>query len=807
VVLTSGTIDGPRRGYEPFLRVRWQVQQQNIVDNTSKVNADLYLVSPENIQFSGNRDWSISVHPSGGTTRGTKYVSMYGSGFDKYIGTRTTWVEHKANGEIGDSRIEASMDINIWWYQSNRQIGTLSLEGSYNAPKINRRATITSASFRYVLDTGRNNTLYLDLSGSSSSHSHYISLYSGNTLIGEWNTGGNPSQLDINPTHVERIMNQMPNSTSKSFTLGVTSYIGGTELGTSYRNVTANIHSSVTPSIPTLSYNPTPGSEYIEGNSRVEASFSSTPSQGSSITSRRMELKGPNSGRQTFGSVSGDTVSGTSNTFSSSGNYTLSFTAVDSRGRSNTATRTISVRAYNSPNINNFKADRTGGMVEGQNLLVQEDFIQDKALTDSSGAPTSSPKNIDDGSMSGHIPTNGNSNITLSLSHGNYDYHTIAFYDANDNYIKSEQEHEGSNSPSTFDIPDNANYFVASASRQGLSRAKIEFGTVATAWSPGGEETINVRFGVDYDTLDGTNSIQYTVESQERGGSSVTELSSGVVTSGTLNYNEYFGGHAGNKAYVITVRITDDYGTSQSETTIVGTGKQLLTLNQDKGVGIGKYHEQGELDVQGNIFLTGNVHIIPEQVKDGVATSIFNARTLNPDGLGEITLSDGTDDSTLFRLGNYRQNWTTGFENYSSGDMQIGSHGGALLLNSSLGVFVNDSNSRKYQQIVFKGENDNGSYVRFYDGTQICWYKEHQVRYNNSDFMQANWYYPIEFVDDNVIVTGVKRAFWSSNRYNVANFSADGGSDKALLRVWAVEGSFSSGDNDYYNVMAIGRWK
>ncbi|PJH64175.1 DUF859 family phage minor structural protein, partial [Salmonella enterica] len=93
-------------------------------------------------------------------------------------------------------------------------------------------------------------------------------------------------------------------------------------------------------------------------------------------------------------------------------------------------------------------------------------------------------------------------------------------------------------------------------------------------------------------------------------------------------------------SYVIKVRITDEFGTSHSKTTIVGTGKQLLTLNQDKGVGIGKYHERGELDVQGDVYFSGNINIIPEDVDSDHTQYILNANTTSPNDVGEIALAN-----------------------------------------------------------------------------------------------------------------------------------------------------------------------
>jgi len=615
---------------------------------------------------------------------------MYGTNIEKYIGTRTTWTKHNADGTIRDPRIEASMDVNIWWNQSNRQIGRLSVSGSYNAPRIERVATVSGASIRYSLQPSKTNRINFNLSGSSSSHSHYISLFSGGTFMGEWNTGGNPSSINLNGTHINRLIDQMPNSTSKAFTLKVSSSVGGSYIGQTSTSVTGYIHTSVTPSISSISYNPTPTNDYVEGNSRVKTSFTSTPSRGSTMTSRRTELTGPKSGRSVFGGVSGNTMSGTSGILAHSGTYTLAFTATDSRGRSNTAYRTINVKSYTNPDVDRLIAERTSG------------------------------------------------------------------------------------------------------------------------------ENLNISFNLSYDTFGGTNSVSYTLESQERGSSNSTKttLETGSNTSGTLNHSKSFSGFKQNTAYIITLKLNDSFGTNSSRTTIVSTARQLLTLNQDKGVGIGKYHERGELDVQGDVYFSGNINIIPEDVGSDHTQYILNANTTSPNDVGEIALAN-MDGNTVFRLGNYSRSGNSGFMAVNR-DLQLESMNGVVAIRGDAGVFVSDGTSSYGYSIASYGENANGYFVRFYDGTQICW--QNQIDINDwatsghahgHGYLYYHWNFPATFPMGNVYINATQNDYLGSSNDSLSlRFKVH----TDYSTIYVVDGVRSSGVASGSSIagvkaMAIGRWR
>lgn len=56
------------------------------------------------------------------------------------------------------------------------------------------------------------------------------------------------------------------------------------------------------------------------------------------------------------------------------------------------------------------------------------------------------------------------------------------------------------------------------------------------------------------------------------------------------------------------MEISDELN-SVSGIVVVGTDKQLMHIDQDKGFGIGKYRENGILDVSGDVHIDGKLNL------------------------------------------------------------------------------------------------------------------------------------------------------------------------------------------------------
>lgn len=117
--------------------------------------------------------------------------------------------------------------------------------------------------------------------------------------------------------------------------------------------------------------------------------------------------------------------------------------------------------------------------------------------------------------------------------------------------------------------------------------------------------------------------------------------------------------------------------------------------------------------------------------------------------------------------------------------------------------------------VIEYGSNSNGSYVRFADGTQICW-KAVQVSYTNSYGLSSLWSYPAAFTSSpNIVATLLYNTFGQriagrSDPYDVPMQGAQiisPGSTDTTLRLGITNGSAQSGDYATVHAVAIGRWK
>lgn len=101
--------------------------------------------------------------------------------------------------------------------------------------------------------------------------------------------------------------------------------------------------------------------------------------------------------------------------------------------------------------------------------------------------------------------------------------------------------------------------------------------------------------------------------------------------------------------------------------------------------------------------------------------------------------------------------------------------------------------------VVERGSNANGGYVRFADGTQICWQVHSNPSWTGSNNTSATWTYPAAFsaipVVNPTILTGLPNQF---------NASVSG--QTATSAPIFTGGTTSSGGPATTYVTAIGRW-
>lgn len=138
-------------------------------------------------------------------------------------------------------------------------------------------------------------------------------------------------------------------------------------------------------------------------------------------------------------------------------------------------------------------------------------------------------------------------------------------------------------------------------------------------------------------------------------------------------------------------------------------------------------------------------------------------------------------------------------------DTSIVLEGDQPAINPDILQGINEAKNLANGVIAESGSNNDGDWIRFSDGTQICWH-EVELSYDKPEFMSGTWTYPKEFL--NSIVSGNRNVDYSNNRVMKGTFTGTGGTTSTRLRAYAaLDLNFEEEDTGDYQVMAIGRWK
>ena len=157
----------------------------------------------------------------------------------------------------------------------------------------------------------------------------------------------------VNWTIPNTLMNQIPSSTSGTLTIECSTYTsGGSLVGTKSATRTITVPSSVVPNISSLSVSDATSmystfGTYLKGQSKVKVVAAASGAYGSSISSYSTTVAG-------LGTYSGSSF--TSGLLNTTGSVRITTTVKDSRGRSASTYKEISVTAYSPPGITSIDA-------------------------------------------------------------------------------------------------------------------------------------------------------------------------------------------------------------------------------------------------------------------------------------------------------------------------------------------------------------------------------------------------------------------------------------------------------------------
>ena len=321
--MLSGTITGSCDNSHYSLTCEWSCTQ-SIANNTSTITAKVYLNG--NGYTTDSSYWSCVIN--GVTVTINKDAVIGGK---TLLGQKTWTVTHASSGTCSTT---------ISFSYSNG----LTSAGTYTTKKGSGSGTITlntiprTSSFalsKSSMDMGASQTV--TISRASSSFTHTIQYTFGGTTT---TTHTKTTSTSVSFTPPVSLATKIPNATSGTCTVKVTTYNGSTAIGSATKTFTLTVPSNIKPSAPSISLTCNGGLNglSIAGKSTITATASASGSQGSTISSYTWSGSG----------LSGTGSSKTTGTLNA-GSYTITVTVKDSRGRTNTASKSFTVYAYSSP--------------------------------------------------------------------------------------------------------------------------------------------------------------------------------------------------------------------------------------------------------------------------------------------------------------------------------------------------------------------------------------------------------------------------------------------------------------------------
>lgn len=341
---TSGTIqEAIRTGYR--LQIAWTVDSQSVANNTSTVTAKVQLVSAGSsytINSSASKSGSLTIN---GTKYSFNFTASLSGNQTKTIYTKTVTVAHSADGTKTCS-FSATCGINVTL--SGTYYGNVTASGSGTFNTIARASTISSVTSSVSVNGTNEVTVNITRAASSFTHTVVFSFGS----YSKTTTGVGTSTSYAIP---QSWLNAIPSATSGTAKVTVTTYSGSTKIGTAVsKNFTLTVPSTVVPTISAVTLSEGVSGiaaqfgGYVQNKSKIAVKIAAAGVLSSTIKSYKTTIQGANFTAASF----------TSGVLTKSGTSNVTVTVTDSRGRTASTTKSITVIAYAAPKITSFQGFR-----------------------------------------------------------------------------------------------------------------------------------------------------------------------------------------------------------------------------------------------------------------------------------------------------------------------------------------------------------------------------------------------------------------------------------------------------------------
>lgn len=315
---------------------------QNITGNTSNVTVKVTAKwTNGSWNATGKCTGSITIDGTKHSFSGITFNNNQTTSGSKVIMTKTVNVSHNSDGTKNLS-CSASFDTRV-------SSGVVSCSGSKTLTTIPRKSSLSASNG--TLGTAQT----LTVTRQATSFTHTITYKCGSA---SGTIATKSSDTSISWTPPLDLAKQNTTGTSVSVTLTITTYNGSTSIGSNTENITCDIPSSVKPSVSVSISDPAGyaaqyGGYYIQGLSKLKIAVTASGSQGATIKTYKIEADGKT---YTAASVESGVIEGT-------GTLTIKVTVTDSRGRTVTASPTVTSLAYSAPKItalSTYRSDADG---------------------------------------------------------------------------------------------------------------------------------------------------------------------------------------------------------------------------------------------------------------------------------------------------------------------------------------------------------------------------------------------------------------------------------------------------------------
>lgn len=341
---TSGTIQQAiRTGYR--IQIAWTVDSQSVANNTSTVTAKVQLVSTGSsytINSSASKSGSLTIN-------GTKYTFSFTAALSgsqtKTLYTKTVTIPHNSDG-TKTCAFSATCGINVTL--SGTYYGNVTASGNGTFNTIARASKISSVTSS--VSVNGTNAVTVNITRAASSFTHTVVFSFGS--YSKTTTGVGTSTSYAIP---QSWLNAIPNSTSGTAKVTVTTYSGSTKIGSAVsKSFKITVPASVVPTISAVSLTEAVSGlaaqfgGYVQNKSKIACKVTAAGAYSSTIKAYKTTVQGANFSSAAF----------TSGFLTKSGTSNVTVTVTDSRGRTATTTKSITVIAYTAPKITSFQGFR-----------------------------------------------------------------------------------------------------------------------------------------------------------------------------------------------------------------------------------------------------------------------------------------------------------------------------------------------------------------------------------------------------------------------------------------------------------------